>query len=140
MSFRFRWDFARFREDMTGIFGSGFETEFGPPIHERTEVPVSVLLINKKIAFLGLSGEPFVDFQTNWRSRCPVPDSFFAGYANGYHGYFPTIEETTLGGYGTASVTTWVEPGAGERMVDQGIIQIHTMLGRLSNLPYRAKY
>jgi neutral ceramidase len=140
LSFRFRWDFARFREDMADIFGSDFEKEFGPPIHERVEVPVSTLLINKKIAFLGMPGEPFVDFQTNWRSRCPVRDSFFAGYADGYHGYFPTIDETTLGGYGTASVTTWVEPGAGERMVDQGIIQIHTMLGGLSNLPYRAKY
>ncbi|MFN7993023.1 MAG: neutral/alkaline non-lysosomal ceramidase N-terminal domain-containing protein [Bryobacteraceae bacterium] len=140
LNFGFRWDFARFREDMAGIFGSGFETEFGPPVRERVGVPVSTLLIDKKIAILGLSGEPFVDFQTNWRSRCPVQDAFFAGYANGYHGYFPTIEETTLGGYGTASVTTWVEPGAGERMVDHGIIQIHTMLGRLSNLPYRAKF
>jgi len=33
----------------------------------------------------------FVDFQRDWRARCPAQDCFFLGYANGYYGYFPTI-------------------------------------------------
>lgn len=140
LTFRLRWDPAKFREGMAEIFGPGFEKEFGPPIENEMSLPVSTVLIGKKIAIVGLPGEPFVDFQMNWRSRSPLHATFFAGYANGYHGYYPTIEAATLAGYGTASVTTWVEPGAGERMVDHALIRLYEMLGRLTNIPYRAPY
>ena len=96
---------------------------------------VTTLLINKRIAFMTMPGEPFVDFQVNWRGRCPAPDAFFLGYANGYYGYFPTIHAASEGGYGTASATTWVEVGAGERMVDHAIVRTYEMLGRLSDMP-----
>lgn len=140
ISTHLRWDAGQFREGMAEVFGKDFESQFGPPIREQIDLPVATLLINKKIAFLGLPGEPFVDLQTNWRSRCPVHAAFFAGYANGYHGYFPTIERATSHGYGTSSVTTWVEPGAGERMVDHALVQIYTLMGKLTNIPYRARY
>ena len=51
------------------------------------QLPVTVVLINKRIALMGMPGEPFVEFQINWRDRCPVRDAFFLGYANGYFGY-----------------------------------------------------
>ena len=92
-------------------------------------------LINKKIALMGMPGEPFVDFQVNWRDRCPVKDSFFLGYANGYNGYFPTIKAASEGGYGTASATTWVQVGAGEDMVEHSLMRVYEMLGRLHDLP-----
>lgn len=140
ISFRLRWDAGKFREGMALVFGRDFEQQFGPPVRERMDLPVSTLLINKEIAIVGLPGEPFVDLQTNWRSRNPLRKTFFVGYANGYHGYFPTIDQTTYGGYGTASVTTWVEPGAGERMVEHSLIQLYTLLGQLTNVPYQAPY
>ena len=93
------------------------------------------VLINKKIAFMGMPGEPFVDFQINWRDRCPVKDAFFLGYANGYNGYFPTIQAASQGGYGTASATTWVQVGAGEDMVEHSLMRVYQMLGRLHDLP-----
>ena len=93
------------------------------------------MLINKRIALLGMPGEPFVAFQMNWRDRCPVSDAFLLGYANGYYGYFPTIRAATLGGYGAASSSTWMELGAGERMVDHAVVKTYEMLGRLSDLP-----
>src|SRR5204863_143653 len=80
-------------------------------------------------------GEPWVDFQTNWRDRCPVPDNFFLGYTNGYFGYFPTIRAAAQGGYGAANSSTWVEVGAGERMVDHAVAKIYEMLGRLTDAP-----
>jgi len=140
LDYRLRWDPAKFREGMTEIFGNNFETQFGPPVREHMDLPVATLLIDKEIVIAGLPGEPFVDLQTNWRSRNPLSKTFFAGYANGYHGYFPTIEEATYGGYGTASVTTWVEPGAGEGMTEHAIVQLETLLGRLNNVPFRARY
>jgi hypothetical protein len=82
-----------------------------------------------------MPGEPFVDFQINWRDRCPVREAFFLGYGNGYVGYFPTIRAASLGGYGAASATSWVEVGAGERMVDHAVARVYEMLGRLSDLP-----
>src|SRR5262249_53311331 len=42
-------------------------------------LPVAIILINKQLAFLGLPGEPFVDFQRQWRARCPVRDCFLIG-------------------------------------------------------------
>jgi len=140
LDFRLRWDPSKFREGMTEIFGKDFENQFGPPVREHMNLPVATLVIDKEIVITGLPGEPFVDLQTNWRSRNPLPKTFFAGYANGYHGYFPTIEDATYGGYGTASVATWVEPGAGERMLEHAIVQLQTLLGRLTNVPYKARY
>ena len=82
-----------------------------------------------------MPGEPFVEYQITWRQRCPVRDAFFVGYANGYNGYFPTIRNAGLGGYGAANPATWVEIGAGDRMVDAGVIRVNQMLGRLRELP-----
>jgi hypothetical protein len=93
------------------------------------------VLINKRIALMTMPGEPFVEFQIDWRNRCPVRDAFFMGYANGSFGYFPTIQAASLGGYGAANTATFVEPGAGERMVDHARVRLYEMLGKLSDMP-----
>jgi hypothetical protein len=93
------------------------------------------VLIDKKIAIATVPGEAFVEFQQNWRDRCPVPVALFFAYTNGYHGYFPTIPAASRGGYGAASASTWVEVGAGDRVVNWAIIQTYDMLGKFSNLP-----
>jgi hypothetical protein len=98
-------------------------------------VPVTTVLINRTIALVGLPGEPFVDFQINWRGRCPVRDAFFVGYANGYLDYFPTIRAAAEGGYGGADSDTYIAVGAGERMLDQALIRVYEMLGRLVDVP-----
>jgi hypothetical protein len=57
------------------------------------------------------------------------------GYTNGYYGYFPTISAAVSGGYGANSFVTRTEIGAGERMVDRGIIHIYRILGMLKDKP-----
>jgi len=57
------------------------------------------------------------------------------GYTNGYFGYFPTIVAAAQGGYGASNSNTWVEVGAGERMVDHAVTRIYEMLGRLGDAP-----
>jgi hypothetical protein len=101
------------------------------------DCPVTALLINRQIALVGMPGEPFVEFGLAFRDRCPAAFSFFAGYANGYHGYFPTIRAAVEGGYGAEGVVSRAEVGAGEGMLDTGLIRIYTMLGRLHQLPQR---
>jgi neutral ceramidase len=135
IAFNLRWDLDKFRQRLMQVLGpQGFQ-EYATGLAPQFQLPTGTILINRQIAFMTMPGEPFVDFQVNWRDRCPVPDAFFLGYANGYYGYFPTIQASTEGGYGAASSSTWIEVGAGERMVDHAVVQTYRMLGRYRDLP-----
>ena len=89
-----------------------------PEIKPEKRVPVTTVLINKQIAFMGMPGEPFIEFQMNWRERSPVADSFFLGYTNGFFSYFPTIRAATEGGHGAKK---YLGPDrTGRRRTDRG--------------------
>lgn len=135
LSFHLRWDMDKLRQGLLAAYGPTIFQVFAPQIKPVIAMPVATLLLNRRIGIMTMPGEPFVDFQINWRARCPVPAAFFLGYANGYNGYFPTIHAAPEGGYGTASATTWVEVGAGERMVNHAVIRAYEMLGRLTDVP-----
>ncbi len=135
LPFRLRWDPAKLREGLLRSYGADIFKNFAPAIRPEYQLPVTTVLLNRRIALMTMPGEPFVEFQMSWRARCPVPDAFFLGYAGGYYGYFPTLLAATRGGYGAASATTWVEVGAGERMVDHALVRVYEMLGRLSDEP-----
>jgi len=137
---RVRWNPERFRRGLLEGYGPRvFEDHAGlfriEPARQELRLAMTALLINKRIALMGMPGEPFVDFQINWRDRCPVRDALFLGYTNGYYDYFPTIRAAAEGGYGAADSNTYIELGAGERMVDHALGRIYEMLGRLSDMP-----
>ena len=132
---KLRWDVEQFRAALIKTFGAKAIEQWGAPIRPVIDARVSAVLIDRQIAIIAVPGEPFVDFQESWRARCPVSTALFFGYTNGYHGYFPTIGAASRGGYGAASASTWVELGAGERMVDWALIQTYQMLGKYSILP-----
>jgi hypothetical protein len=135
LDFHLRWDPEKFRQGLLAAFGPHVFDDYGARITRDIKMPVTTILINRQIAFMGMPGEPFVDFQRNWRDRCPVPHAFFLGYANGYYGYFPTIRAAPMGGYGAGSSSTWLEVGAGERMVDHAVTTIYKMQGKLVDSP-----
>ncbi|HEV8000586.1 MAG TPA: neutral/alkaline non-lysosomal ceramidase N-terminal domain-containing protein [Planctomycetaceae bacterium] len=99
------------------------------------DCPVTTLVMNKQIALFGMPGEPFVEFGIAYRDRSPAAHSFFGGYANGYFGYFPTIRAAVQGGYGAEGLVARTEVGAGESMLDAGLIRLYTLLGQLKPLP-----
>jgi neutral ceramidase len=132
---RLRWDPTKWRDAMLAVFGPNVFQTFPSKLTSELQLPVTVVLINRSIALLFLPGEAFVEYQIAWRQRCPTRDAFLVGYANGYFGYFPTIRSATLGGYGAANPATWVEVGAGDRMLDDGVLRINQMLHRLSAIP-----
>ena len=132
---RLRWDVDKFRAALSKFLGPDGMEIYGARIVPEIQLPVTTVLIDRDIALMTMPGEPFVDFQMNWRDRCPVPHALLLGYTNGYNGYFPTIAAASRGGYGAASASTWAEPGAGERMVDNAVVKVYEMLGRLSDLP-----
>ena len=132
---KLRWDPRKFKEELLREVSPEAFKIFAPPIQETLELPVTTALIDKKIAILGVPGEPFVEFQLSARARCPVSSCFFLGYTNGFYGYFPTIKAATEGGYGAVNATTWTQVGTGERMLDHSIIELYKMLGSLQNSP-----
>jgi hypothetical protein len=137
LTFHFRWNVEKYHLAALAISGGdtrGFDAYY-PSTKIEQQLPVATVLLNRRIALMGAPGEPFVDFQMNWRARCPVSDCIFLGYANGYFGYFPTIRAASEGGYGAASASTWIEPGAGERMVDHAVVKVYEMLGLLADAP-----
>jgi neutral ceramidase len=140
ITFPVRWNAQKFRQGMLATYGPKAYEDHADLLNSdnpRRELPlpVSTILINKTIALVGLPGEPFVDFQINWRDRCPVRDAFFVGYANGYVDYLPTIRAASEGGYGAGDSNTYMAVGAGERMVDQALMRLYDMLGRLADKP-----
>ncbi len=110
-------------------------------IADPMQLPQTTLLIrmggaaDQDLAFAGLPGEPFVEFQTQLRSRSPLPNSFLIGYTNGYFAYLPTIAAATRGGYGADSTVNPTEVGTGERLVNTALISIYELLGKLSEQP-----
>jgi neutral ceramidase len=135
LPFKLRWDAKKFEAETVREMGPEAAKIFFTATPENLQLPVTTALIDRKIAIVGFPGEPFVEFQTDLRARCPVRDCFFLGYTNGYYGYFPTIRAATEGGYGAVSTTTWVEVGAGEQMESHGIIEIYRMLGSFGDTP-----
>jgi len=132
---KLRWDPDKFRAALIKFLGPQGMNADGVEIKAEFPVETATVLINKQIALMTVPGEPFVDFQTNWRDRCPVPTALLLGYTNGYNGYFPTIAAASRGGYGAASAATWVEIGAGEHLVDRSVAKVYEMLGKLTNMP-----
>ncbi len=51
------------------------------------------------VAIVGLPGEPFNEIGRAVKDRSSAPFTLFAGYSNGYIGYFPTAAEYPYGGY-----------------------------------------
>lgn len=129
-----RWDAEKFHAALVKFLGPQIDS-YGAEVRPEFQISTSTVLINKQIAWMTVPGEPFVDFQMNWRDRCPVPTALLLGYTNGYNGYFPTIAAASRGGYGAASASTWIEVGAGERLVDRSVAKVYEMLGRLTNMP-----
>lgn len=137
--FKNRWRIDALKEMILSAYGPSY----GPKVINRYQrymkdpilAPVSTLVINRQIALVGLPGEPFVGLQLSLKHRSPAPATFMCGYTNGYIAYFPTIRDAVVGGYGANTVTTRVEIGAGERMVDRGLIHIYRILGMLKDKP-----
>jgi neutral ceramidase len=83
LALKLRWDAEKFRKETLRELGPEAFQIYAPPIEETINLPVTTALINHKIAIVGMPGEPFVDFQTDLRAKCPVQDCFFLGYTNG---------------------------------------------------------
>src|SRR5580698_5315763 len=104
------------------------------------KLPVTTMLLRTgdpdfDLAFVGLPGEPFVEFETQLRSRSPMPKSFLMGYTNGYFWYFPTIAAAVRGGYGADSVENPTEVGTGARTAYSTVVDEFAASHRYVGVP-----
>jgi neutral ceramidase len=104
-----------------------FVDEYAQGIRPR----LTVALLNKEIALVGASGEFFSNHALRLKERARLRQTFFFGYANGYHQYFPTIEAVAEGGYGADNTVSPVEIGAGEKLMNTALMWIYQMLGKM---------
>ena len=104
------------------------------------DVGITTVLINREIAIAAVPGEPMHKFQTYWKQHADVPFPLFYGYtysAGGvWAGYIPDIRSAAYGGYG-ADVTTRIEVGAGETIMQHHLINLYKLLGMWRDQPGR---
>jgi len=105
-----------------------FAEDFKDGMHPE----LNTILINREIAIVGGSGEFFCNHAVRLRERSYVKHTLFFGYCNGYMNYFPTIEAISEGGYGADAQMSPVQIGAGEEMMNQALMNIYSMLGKIN--------
>lgn len=99
------------------------------------EAPVTTMLIGHEFAYVGVPCEIFVDYQIDIRERVRDFPIIFAGYTNKNLGYVPTIRAAVDGGYGANQIGSYLEVGAGSRMIDTAIVRLATWTGKLRPKP-----
>ncbi len=119
---------------ITYAYGKAFFPELIRCVAEELKdgIPpqLNTVLLNKEIALVGGSGEFFCNHSNRLKERSYVKHTFFFGYCNDHYLYFPTIEAVSEGGYGADPSVSPVEIGAGEKMMNQALVNIYTMLGK----------
>ena len=101
---------------------------------------VTSVLINDDIGIVTMPGEPFHKFQKDLRQASDLPHMYLFGYCcnAGYEwpSYLPDLVSAGRGGYG-ASDATRAEVGCGERLVNEGLVQLFRLQGKLKPEPVR---
>ena len=132
-----RWDLhdPSVRATLSRAYGRRFDNYLAKIIKNNTvSCTLTTLVVDDRLALVGMPGEIFVQFQTQLKQESPIPTTLLVGYTNGYHAYFPTIRDAAAGGYG-GKTATYVEAGAGERLTDLALITLYKMDDQLHDVP-----
>ncbi len=134
---RVRWDFddPEVHAVLSKSYGARFDNYIAKTIKNNTvHCTLTTLVIDGRLALVGMPGEIFIQFQAALSASSPYPDTLLVGYTNGYHAYFPTIRDAAAGGYG-GKTATYVEAGAGERLTNESLITLYRMADKLHDVP-----
>jgi hypothetical protein len=107
-----------------------YEREFRKGVRPH----LTTALLDGRIGFVGVSGEFFCAHALRLKKRARLEHLLFLGYCNDYQQYFPTIEAAAEGGYGADPQVAVAEVGAGERIMDQALIDLYEMRGKIRHL------
>lgn len=105
---------------------------------ESIDIGITAGLLGRQLCFLALPGEPFVEHQITFRAKSECRYAMLFGYSYSapgvWAGYLPTILAAVEGGYG-ADFNTSVEVGAGETLIDRGVVHLFRLRGLLKDVP-----
>jgi neutral ceramidase len=105
---------------------------------ETISLGITAGVMGGGLCFLAVPGEPFIEHQISFqaRSECAMPLLLGSSYSAGgtWAGFLPTIRAAAEGGEG-ASYATVVAVGAGEMLIDRGVVQLMKLRGLLADLP-----
>ena len=80
------------------------------------------------VAVVGIPGEMFTSLGLEIKRRSPFKETVVVELANDWIGYIPDAEGHRLGGYQVwTGLHSYVEPGTGERMVDQAVEMLRSL-------------
>jgi neutral ceramidase len=106
----------------------------------KVEAGITTVLIDGEIAIAAVPGEPMHRLQTFWKSQPDVRWPLFFGYTSSageaWPGYIPDVRSAAFGGYG-ADVTTRIEVGGGERIMQRHVINLYELMGMWLDKPGR---
>jgi hypothetical protein len=98
------------------------------------------VLLNREIAIASVPGEPMHKLQKIWKEQADVPYPLFYGYTYSsdgtWAGYVPDLRTAAYGGYG-ADVSTTLEVGAGETIMQHHLKNLYELLGMWRDKPGR---
>ena len=102
------------------------------------DVGIATVLINGEIAIAAVPGEPLHKLQTLWKSQADAAWPLFYGYTYSgegvWPGYIPDLRSAAYGGYG-ADVSTNIEIGAGETIMQKHLINLYRLQGMWKEAP-----
>ena len=105
----------------------------GPHAEKTREVELATFLAADRFAIVTIPGELFVELGMDLRRRSPAESTWVMANAYSSSGYIPTMTAACQGGYG-AAWGTFLEFGAGERLVHQALVSLHYLMDRVKPL------
>ncbi len=98
-------------------------------IKPRTQDFVVQTLTINDTAWVGLSGEPFIELAFDIEHRSPFPRTFVLGYTNGCIGYVPTARAYEEGGYEVVEAVRYygdlmIRPESAQRICEAAVEMI----------------
>lgn len=103
------------------------------PLQGQTKTTWLQVMLIGDIAFVGVPSELFTQLGIDIKNRSPFRYTYVVGLANDWIGYVPDMTAFKLGGYQVwTGYHSYVEPGTGERLIDQTIEMLRQLAARPS--------
>lgn len=106
----------------------------------KYNVYFSTILINNKIAIAVCPGEPFIQFQLDWKQKMNLANvnGFLFGYSwsgGKWPGYMADVRSAALGGYGADEGGELIQVGAGEAIMTKHLENFYKLTGLMRSAP-----
>jgi len=120
--------YDRSNNDVVRVFRD-MRKMLAPQCGQERETWLQVVLIGD-VAIVGVPGELFTQLGLDIKNLSPFRYTYIAELANDYIGYLPDLTGFKLGGYQVwTGYHSYVEPGTGERIVDEIVAMLKELAG-----------